>query len=78
PELILTVSIRLVSAVAIATIGIVAGDLVWARLRWQRSLRMSRQDIKDEHKQTEGDPSVKARLRSLAQDRARNRMLANV
>ena len=78
PELILTVSIRLVSAVAIATIVIVAGDLVWARLRWQRSLRMSRQDIKDEHKQTEGDPFIKARLRSLAQDRARNRMLANV
>ena len=78
PELILTVSIRLVSAVAIATIVIVAGDLVWARLRWQRSLRMSRQDIKDEHKQTEGDPFIKERLRSLAQDRARNRMLANV
>lgn len=78
PELILSVSIRLVAAIAIAIIVIVAGDLVWARLRWQRSLRMSHQDIKDEHKQTEGDPSVKARLRSLAQDRARNRMLANV
>lgn len=78
PELILTVSIRLVSAVAIAIIVIVAGDLVWSRIRWQRSLRMSRQDIKDEHKQSEGDPSVKARLRSLAQDRARNKMLANV
>lgn len=78
PELILTLSIRLIAAVAIATIVIVAGDLVWARLRWQRSLRMSRQDIKDEHKQIEGDPSVKARLRSLAQDRARNRMLSNV
>ncbi|GAB6844612.1 flagellar biosynthetic protein FlhB [Methylorubrum rhodinum] len=78
PELILTVSIRLVAAVAIAIIVIVAGDLVWSRIRWQRSLRMSHQDIKDEHKQTEGDPSVKARLRSLAQDRARNKMLANV
>ncbi|KQT53581.1 flagellar biosynthetic protein FlhB [Methylobacterium sp. Leaf456] len=78
PELILTVSIRLVSAVAIAIIVIVAGDLVWSRIRWQRSLRMSHQDIKDEHKQSEGDPSVKARLRSLAQDRARNKMLANV
>ena len=78
PELILTLSIRLVSAVSIATIVIVAGDLVWARLRWQRSLRMSVQDVKDEHKQTEGDPTVKARLRSLAQDRSRNRMLAAV
>ena len=78
PELILSVSIRLVSAVSIATIVIVAGDLVWARLRWQRSLRMSPQDIKDEFKQVEGDPTIKARLRSLAQDRSRNKMLASV
>ncbi len=78
PELILTIAIRLVSAISIATIMIVAGDLVWARLRWQRSLRMSVQDIKDERKQSEGDPTVKARLRSLAQDRSRNRMLAAV
>ena len=78
PELILTTAIRLVSAVSIATIVIVAGDLVWARLRWQRSLKMSRQEIKDEHKQIEGDPTVKARLRSLAQDRNRKRMLGQV
>ncbi|MGY2047696.1 flagellar biosynthesis protein FlhB [Methylobacterium sp. JK268] len=78
PELILSMAIRLVSAVSIATIVLVAADLLWARLRWQRSLRMSRQEIKDEHKQTEGDPMVKARLRSLAQDRSRKRMLASV
>jgi flagellar biosynthesis protein FlhB len=78
PELILSMAIRLVSAVSIATIVLVAADLLWARLRWQRSLRMSRQEIKDEHKQVEGDPLVKARLRSLAQDRSRKRMLAAV
>jgi len=78
PELVLTMAIRLVSAVSIATIVLVAADLVWSRLRWQRDLRMSRQEIKDEHKQMEGDPLVKARLRSLAQDRSRKRMLAAV
>ena len=78
PDLILTVSVRLISVVCIATIVIVAADLVWSRMRWQRSLRMSKQDLKDEHKQTEGDPLVKSRLRSLAQDRSRKRMLANV
>ncbi|MFE1600192.1 flagellar biosynthesis protein FlhB [Methylobacterium sp. ID0610] len=78
PELILTMAIRLVSAVSIATIVLVAADLIWARLRWQRSLRMSKQEIKDEHKQIEGDPLVKARMRSMAQDRTRKRMLAAV
>lgn len=39
---------------------------------------MTRQEIKDEQKQLEGDPIVKARLRSLARDRARQRMMAAV
>lgn len=78
PEMILTMAIRLVSAVSIATIVLVAGDLIWARFRWHRDLRMSRQEIKDEFKQMEGDPLVKSRLRSLAQDRSRKRMLAAV
>jgi flagellar biosynthetic protein FlhB len=78
PEMILTMAIRLVSAVSIATIVLVAADLIWARLRWHRELRMSRQEVKDEFKQMEGDPLVKARLRSLAQDRSRKRMLAAV
>ncbi|MGO4707433.1 flagellar biosynthesis protein FlhB [Microvirga sp. 2MCAF38] len=78
PEMILTMAIRLISAVSIATIVLVAADLIWSRLRWQRDLRMSRQEVKDEFKQMEGDPLVKARLRSLAQDRSRKKMLAAV
>ena len=41
-------------------------------------LRMTRQEVKDEMKQVDGDPLVKARLRSLARDRARKRMIAAV
>lgn len=78
PEFLLTLSVRLISAVSVATIALVAGDLVWSRLRWQRDLRMSRQELKDEFKQLEGDPVVKARLRSLAQDRRRRQMMAAV
>ncbi|WP_298966148.1 flagellar biosynthesis protein FlhB [uncultured Methylobacterium sp.] len=78
PELILSMAIRLVSAVSVATIVLVAGDLIWARLRWQRSLRMTRQEVKDEHKQTEGDPTVKSRIKSMILDRGRQRMLAAV
>jgi flagellar biosynthesis protein FlhB len=78
PEFLLTLSVRLVSAVSVATIALVAGDLVWTRLRWQRDLRMSKQELKDEFKQLEGDPLVKARMRSLAQDRLRKQMMAAV
>jgi flagellar biosynthetic protein FlhB len=78
PDEILGISMRLLSAVCIATVLLVAADLVWARLHWLRDLRMSRQEIKDEAKELEGDPLVKARLRSLALDRARKRMIAAV
>jgi flagellar biosynthetic protein FlhB len=78
PELILTTTMRLVSTISIATIVLVALDLVWARFYWRRELRMTKQEVKDEFRQAEGDPLVKARLRSLARDRARTNMLAAV
>jgi flagellar biosynthesis protein FlhB len=78
PELVLTTAMRLVSTISIATIVLVALDLVWARFHWRRDLRMTKQEVKDEFKQAEGDPLVKSRLRSLARDRARKTMLAAV
>lgn len=78
PSLILTMSTRLITAIAVATIVLVAADLVWSRVFWARDLRMTRQELKDEVKQAEGDPLVKARLRSLARDRARKNMIAAV
>ncbi|HEV2159166.1 flagellar biosynthesis protein FlhB [Bradyrhizobium sp.] len=77
PEMILNIAMRIVSAICIATIVLVAIDLAWARFHWRRQLRMTKQEIKDEHKQAEGDPLVKARLRSLARDRSRQRMIAS-
>jgi flagellar biosynthetic protein FlhB len=57
---------------------LVAADIVWTRFRWRSDLRMTRQEVKDELKQSEGDPAVKSRLRSLARDRARRRMIGAV
>lgn len=78
PETILQISLRLISGVCIVTILLVTVDIMWSRSHWRRNLRMSKQEIKDEHKQMEGDPIVKARQRSLARDRARNRMMSAV
>jgi flagellar biosynthetic protein FlhB len=77
PEMILTIAMRIVAAICITTILLVALDLAWSRFQWRRELRMTRQELKDEHKQAEGDPLVKARLRSLARDRSRRRMIAS-
>ena len=78
PGLVLSLAMRLISAVCVAIVLLVVGDLIWTRFRWRADLRMTRQEVKDEMKQSEGDPLVKSRLRSLARDRARRRMIATV
>ncbi len=78
PSELLSLMFRLTATVAVASALIVAGDIVWTRLQWLKDLRMTKQEVKDEAKQSEGDPMVKARLRSIALDRARKRMMAQV
>lgn len=53
-------------------------DLLWQRMEHLRQHRMSRKDMTDEMKQSEGDPHVKAQRRQRAMEIAGNRMLADV
>jgi flagellar biosynthetic protein FlhB len=78
PGLMQSLVVQFLSAVVTATAVLVAADLAWSRFSWRRDLRMTKQEVKDEHKQIEGDPLVKMRLRSLQRDRARRRMIADV
>lgn len=78
PALLLRLSIRLTSAVSIAAGLLALADFLWVRSKWRRDLRMTREEIKEEFRQSEGDPFMKARMRSLARDRARRRMIAAV
>ncbi|HTV71665.1 MAG TPA: flagellar biosynthesis protein FlhB [Rhizobiaceae bacterium] len=71
-------AIDILSAVTFVMLVIAAVDFVWSRFHWRMDLRMTKQEVKDEHKQSDGDPLVKARLRSIARDRARNRMMTAV
>ncbi|MET1028823.1 MAG: flagellar biosynthesis protein FlhB [Dongiaceae bacterium] len=53
-------------------------DVFYQRFQHNRSLRMSRQEMKEEYKDTEGDPLIKGKLRQLRMERARRRMMAEV
>ena len=54
------------------------GDWVWQRQRFMQRLRMSREEIKEEHRQSDGDPHVKQKQKAIRMDRARKRMMAAV
>jgi flagellar biosynthetic protein FlhB len=53
-------------------------DFVRQRRRWTKDLRMSKQEIREEHKENEGNPQVKGRIRRIQRDLARRRMMQAV
>jgi flagellar biosynthetic protein FlhB len=76
--LLVTLARRVTYAVVVVMAVVAGADYLLQRFQFMRRMRMSRQEIHDEYKQTEGDPTVKARLRQLRQERARRRMMAAV
>lgn len=69
---------RLLGFVLVALALVAAVDALWQRFEHRRRLRMTRQEVKEEFRETEGDPKVKQRLRQLRFERARRRMMAEV
>jgi len=57
---------------------IALADVAMSRFRWSKDLMMTRQELKDEFKQTEGDPHIKEKIKSLGRQRAKRRMMADV
>ncbi len=53
-------------------------DWLWQRISFARKMRMSREELKEDYKQSEGDPHVKARQKQIRMERARRRMMAAV
>ncbi len=71
-------AIEIVVTISAVMLLIAGADILWSRFHWRQELRMTRQEVKDEIKQQDGDPIVKARIRSLQRDRARRRMMQSV
>jgi flagellar biosynthetic protein FlhB len=69
---------RLLFTVFAAMLVIALMDVLYQRYEHIKGLRMSRQEIKDEMRESEGDPMIKGRLRQLRMERARKRMMAEV
>jgi len=64
---------------SLVALGVIAGaDYFWQRMRWMSRNRMSKQELKEEHRQNEGDPHIKSKIRALRHERARKRMMTAV
>jgi len=69
---------RLLCRVALTMIGIAILDMVYQRFEFEKSLRMTKQEVKEEYKRVEGDPTIKARIRQRQREIARGRMFLDV
>ncbi|MBK9795957.1 MAG: flagellar biosynthesis protein FlhB [Holophagaceae bacterium] len=64
--------------VMLAMLVLALADFAWQRSSFEKSIRMTKQEVKDEGKDAEGNPEVKQRQRSIMMAAARRRMLAEV
>ena len=69
---------RLVFATTALLVAIAAGDWLWQRQRFMARMRMSREELKEDFRQSEGDPHIKARQKQIRNERARRRMIQAV
>jgi len=69
---------KLIFAVIALMLAITGADWIWQKQRFMQKMRMSREEVKEEYKQTDGDPLIKAKLRQMRHEKARRRMMAAV
>lgn len=67
--------VLLIFTVVIAVLVIAIADYAYQKYQHLKKLRMTKQEVKEEYKQMEGDPLVKSRIRQLRMERARHRMM---
>ncbi len=73
-----SVSSRLFFKTVLVMLGLAALDYAFQRWSHEKSLRMTKREVQEEFKQTEGDPLIKSRVRSIQREMARRRMMAEV
>ncbi len=70
--------LEIAKSAAIVMVFVAAADYFYQWWDYEKNLRMSKQELKEEYKQTEGDPQVKGKIRERQQAQARQRMMQKV
>jgi flagellar biosynthetic protein FlhB len=73
-----TIALQLLGAVVAVLAFVAAADFLFQYRQWYERQKMSMQELRDEFKQTEGDPHVKGKIRQIRETRMRKRMMAAV
>lgn len=71
-------AVKLFFAALILLAATAGADFLWQKIRFAKRMRMTKEELKEDYKQSEGDPHVKAKLKQIRMQRSRQRMMANV
>jgi flagellar biosynthetic protein FlhB len=82
PMAMLPLSAEMLRSLLFAILGLLGAgaliDWIWQRQRFLQRMRMTKEEIKEDFRQTEGDPHIRARVRQIRYERARRRMMQAV
>lgn len=73
-----TLMLKMTAWIAVTIGALATADYAYQRYQWTRSLMMTREELKQELRETEGDPIIRARVRALQRALAKRRMMADV
>jgi flagellar biosynthetic protein FlhB len=77
-EVVQRYGVRMLTNAGLAYVALAAADYGWQLWQHEQSLRMTKEEVKQENKNSEGDPMVKSRQRALGRQRARQQMFRDV
>ena len=73
-----SLTLEVLNWIIFALVAIAILDYIYQKYEYEESLKMTKQEVRDEYKQSEGDPMIKARIRQLQREMARRRMFEAV
>jgi flagellar biosynthetic protein FlhB len=77
-SLMSSLALEILLKMGIVYILIAVSDYIYQKWKFKEDMKMTKQEVKDEHKQMEGDPKVKGQFRSLMRQRVRKAMISSV
>lgn len=79
-SVLLTGEVVIDLGVSISVLFLILGfaDFIYQKFKFKKDMRMTKQEIKDEYKQTEGDPQIKSRIKSKMREASQRRMMQDI
>lgn len=72
------VTLKLLTNILYIYILVAIGDFAWAKYEHNKKLKMTKSEVKDEHRQMEGDPQIKSKMRQVMMEESHKRMMKSV